>query len=144
MSKFGSLAADVSAPFRVEIIDPVTDKPITDKDGNPAWIAVWSTDSPRAREFNKARRKDLQLRVMRSRTGRVEADDALESNIATCAALTDSWYLVDPATCEKIDVECTAENAAELYSEPGLFWLFVQPFSAAGDMANFMQRGSKP
>ena len=31
MSKFGSLAADVSAPFKVELIDPTTDDVIRDK-----------------------------------------------------------------------------------------------------------------
>lgn len=142
-NKFGSLAADVSKPYRVELIDPVTEEVIRDKDGTAAYIDVWSMDSELARQHGKKKRKDLNLRIKQARNGKVEPDDALEENIALCAVLTDSWYLVDPVTLAQIDVVCTPENAADLYSPPGMGWLFMQPFSAASNAANFLPTRSK-
>ncbi len=143
-NKFGSLAADVSAPFKVELIDPATDEVIRDAAGKAAYIAVWSADSEKGRAFDKGKRKELMLRVRQSRTGKVDQDDALEQNIAKCAVLTDGWYLVDRVTGEAIDVPCTPENAADLYSPPGMGWIFVQPWVAANDAANFLPKPSKP
>lgn len=143
-NKFASLAADVSKPFRVELIDPVTEEVIRDKDGKAAYIEVWASDGEKGRAFDKADRKALMLRVKQSRNGKVDPDDALEKNIAKCAALTAGWYLVDRLTLEPIDVPCTAENAADLYSPPGMGWIFVQPWVAANDVANFLPKPSKP
>jgi hypothetical protein len=143
MSKFGNLAANVSVPFKVELIDPTTEDVIRDKAGNVAYISIWSADSDKAREIDKADRKELALRIKRSRTGKVEQDDALEKNIAKCAMLTDDWYLVDRLTREPIDVPCTTENAADLYSPPGMGWIFIQPWVAANDAANFLPKPSK-
>ncbi|WP_158669510.1 hypothetical protein [Bradyrhizobium guangdongense] len=158
MNKFASLAADVSKPFRVELIDPVTEEVIrdnsksvvdpTDPDGlrmvgKAAYIEIWAADGEKGRAFDKADRKALMLRIKQARNGKVEPDDALEKNIAKCAALTASWYLVDRLTGEPIDVPCTVENAADLYSPPGMGWIFVQPWVAANDVANFLPRPSK-
>lgn len=142
-NKFGNLAADVSKPFVVELINPATEDVIRDKSGKAAFIAVWSADSERGRAFEKAKRKDLMLRIKKSRTGKVDPDDALEENIAKCAALTESWYLVDIVTGDPIDVPCTPEDAADLYSPPGMGWLFVQPWVGANDAANFLPKPSK-
>lgn len=142
-SKFGSLAADVSAPFKVELIDPATEEVIRDKQGTAAHIMVWSADSERGRAFDKTKRKELMLRIRQSRTGKVEQDDQLELNIAKCAVLTDGWYLVDRLTGDPIDVPCTVDNAADLYSPPGMGWIFLQPWVAANDAANFLPKPSK-
>ncbi len=141
--KFGNLAADVSKPFVVELIDPSTEEVIRDATGKAAFIAVWSADSDQGRKYDKAKRKDLMLRIKKSRTGKVDPDDALEENIAKLAVLTDSWHLVDRVTGEVIDVPCTPENAADLYSPPGMGWLFVQPWVGANDAANFLPKPSK-
>ncbi|MBN9007240.1 MAG: hypothetical protein J0H40_17720 [Rhizobiales bacterium] len=143
MGKFGSLAAPLAEVYRVEIIYPKTDKVICDKDGNPAWIDVLPSDGEAGRAFDKEERTASFRRARRSRSGVDESVDQLELNIAKCAALTKDWYLVDPETKEKIDVPCTAENAKELYSSPGMNWLFVQPFTAAHDPANFMKSSAK-
>lgn len=142
-NKFASLVADVSKPFRVEIIDPATEDVIRDKDGNPFYIDIWASDGVQGRAYDKAKRKDLALRVKQSRTGKVEQDDALEANIAKCAALTAGWYLVDRLTGEVIDVPCTPENAVDLYSPPGMGWLFIQPWVGSNDTANFLPKPSK-
>ncbi len=144
MSKFGSLVADVSAPFKVNIIDPITDQPIVDSSGKACFISVWASDSSRSRAYEKQRRKDLLLRVKQSRNGQIEPDDMLEQNIAKCAHLVDSWYLVDRISGEVIDVPCTPENAADLLSEPGAGWLFLQVWVEANSAANFLQKPSQP
>lgn len=143
-NKFASLVADVSKPFVVELIDPSTEEVIRDKDGKAAFIAVWAADGEQGRNFDKQKRKDLILRIRKSRTGKIEPDDQLEENIAKCCALTHSWYLVDRLTGEPIEVDCTPENAADLYGPPGMGWIFVQPWVAANDAANFLPKPSKP
>lgn len=143
MNKFASLAADVSRPFRVELIDPVTEEVIRDKEGKVAYIDVWSTDGPQAREHGKSKRKELNLRIKQSRNGKVEPNDQLEENIALVATLTNSWYLVDRVTGEPIDVTCTPENAADLYSPPGMGWIFQQVFVEASSTANFLPKPLK-
>jgi hypothetical protein len=142
-SKFGALAADVAHTFKVELIDAVTDKPIKDKHGKIAYIEVLSTDSPEGLKFDKEQRAVFRRKALRSRNGRVEGEDQLEENINKCAVLTKSWHLVDPNTLEPMDVPCTAENAVELYSAPGMNWLFIQPWTAAMDPANFIKRSAK-
>jgi predicted transcriptional regulator len=144
MNKFASLQADVSKPFRVFLIDPVTEDFITTEGGEKAYIDVWAADSERGRAFDKSKRKELMLRIKQSRTGKVDPDDALEENIAKCVALTDGWFLVDPATRQIIDVVCNEANAADLYSPPGMGWLFIQPWMEANKPANFLPKRSPP
>lgn len=143
MSKFASLAADVSKPYRVELIDPVTEEVITDKSGKVAYVDMWSTDGPQARQYGKAKRKELGSRIRASRNGKVEQDDPLEENMALAAFLTAGWYLVDRMTGEQIDVPCTAEDAADLYSPPGMGWIFTQAFVGSSSAANFLPRPPK-
>jgi hypothetical protein len=144
MGKFGSLAAPPADIFRVEIIHAKTDMLLRDKDGNVAWIEVESSDSEAGRAFDKEERAVSFRRARRSRNGIDDSVDQLEQNIAKTAALTRNWYLVDPETREKLDVPCTAENAKELYSAVGMNWLFVQPFTASHNAANFMSSSAKP
>jgi hypothetical protein len=140
-SKFAALAADVTTPYRVELRDPRTDMVLRDPDGDAAYIEVLSTDSERAREFEKGKRRDLRQRIMRSRTGAIDASDQIEDNIALLALLTIGWHLVD-LRGEVIDLPCTPENAAELYSEPGLAYVFNAVWFAANSVANFLPAGS--
>jgi hypothetical protein len=145
MSKFGNLTkTEVAKPYRVELIDPVTNEVIVDKAGRKAFIDVYSTDSEKARGYDKAKRKDLMLRIRQSRTGVVEPDDALEENIAKCSVLTAAWHLVDPVTREPLKVDCSPEDAADLYSPPGMAWLFLQPWVAANHAANFLPPRPRP
>ncbi|MEO3386005.1 hypothetical protein [Mesorhizobium sp. CAU 1741] len=142
-SKFGGLAAKVSDTYRVEIIDPISDAILSDKHGNPAYIDVLSMDSDAARAFDTDARKRAFRAARKSRTGMPDDIDQREENQQKLAKLTKGWHLVDPTTCEVLDVECTPANALELYSEPGMSWLFVQVFAEASNAGNFMTRGSK-
>jgi hypothetical protein len=142
MSKFGNLAANVSEAFRVPIIDALTDEVLRDKDGREAYIEVLAADSVEGRAFDRERTQVYRKKAARTRGG-VPDVDQFEENAAKCAALTKGWYLVDPITKEPIDVACNRQNALELYTEPGMHWLFVQPWVAANDAANFIKSSSK-
>lgn len=139
MSKFGALVANVDQPFKHEIISPVTGSVLRDKHGVVAFIEVYSIDSPSVRQIDKERRA---AQGRQARAGDFELPDNLEDNFARCAAVTKSWHLVDPASLDPLDVPCTRENALELYSEPGLNWLFVQAWLTVNRTANFMKRPS--
>jgi hypothetical protein len=142
MSKFGSLAARVSETFHVELIDPVTQEAIRDQAGNAAFIEVLSADSEEGRAFDRERAVVFRKQAARTRSAALETIDQFEENIAKCARLTRGWHLVDPATQDVLDVKFSRENARELYSEPGMNWLFMQVWVAANDAANFMRRSS--
>lgn len=138
MSKFGSLAPS-DKPFRVELLDD--GKPIKDKNGNVAYIDVYSSDGMIGRKFDKDERASALDAARKGQT--VDAFDPFERNIAKCAALTASWYLVDPDTQEPLDVPFSIENAKELYSLPLTTWIFVQPWGAANNHSNFIKRSAK-
>lgn len=144
-NKFGSLTATAAAveTFRVEIIDTVTDAALKDKNGVAAYIEVLAADGDVGRAFDKEQRAVMFRKARKSRTGMVEDDDQLEQNIAKCARLTKSWYLVDPVTREPLNVPCTEENAGELYRAPNMGWFFMQPWTAANNPANFIRRSAK-
>ncbi len=142
MSKFAALAANVADTYRVEIIDEITDEVLKDKDGNPAYIDVLSTDSDAGREFDRELRAKQRRSAMKSRNGMPDDSDPLEENQRKLARLTKGWHLVDPNTREVIDVPCTPSNALELYSEKGTNWIFVQAWVGATKAANFMKRTS--
>lgn len=142
-SKFAALAADVSDTYRVEIIDQVTDDILRDKEGKACYIDVLSTDSAVGRAFDADARKRTFRSARKSRTGMPDDIDQLEENQQKLAKLTRGWYLVDPSTREQIDVECSPENAFELYSEAGMNWLYIQVWAGAANAGNFMKRPSK-
>lgn len=140
MSKFGGLKANVEQTFKQEIISPLTGDVLRDAKGVASFIEVYSADGTIGRKFDKENRA-AQMR--QARVGDIDPVDPLDINVKKCAVLTKDWYLIDPVTLDPLDVKCTPENALECYSDPGLNWLFVQPWLAANKTANFMQRPSK-
>jgi hypothetical protein len=134
--KFGALAPS-DKPFRVHI--KLDGKPISDKNGNPFYIDVYSEDGAIGRRFDKEQR-DRALSYARDG---LEQPNQMEVNIAKCAALTAAWHLVDPETLEPINVDCTVENAKELYSLPLTTWVWVQPWAAANNHINFIKHSAK-
>jgi hypothetical protein len=143
MSKFGALSANVAETFKVELIDPGTDLPIVDKQGNTAFVEVLSGDSEVGREFDKQRRKQQMMRAMRGRNQMLAQEDPLDENQAKLARLTRSWHLVEPGTGELVDLPCNEQTALELYSDGGAQWLYRQVFLGANEVANFIKRPLK-
>lgn len=139
-SKFAALAANVSTPFSVELLHPVTDEPIKDKAGKAAFIEILSVDSPEGRAFDAIERKRLTEKAVKGRAG--DLPDQLDQNQLKAAKLTRKWHLVDPTTGEVLDVPCSEANARELYAEPGMSWLFSQVWVGATNTGNFMKKTS--
>jgi hypothetical protein len=138
-SKFGGLSASVADTFKMPIISPVTDQPLKDKSGKEAFLELASADSEIGRKIARERQAAMTQRALRGRA--IAQDDPTEQNIALIAALTRSWYLVD-LDGKQIDVPFSLENATELYSDPGMAWLYRQAFVAANEVANFIKRSS--
>lgn len=139
MSKFSALAANVAEPHRVELIDPITEDILRDKNGNAAYIDVLSMESEAGRAFDAEQRKRAFRSARKSRTGTPDDIDPREENQQKLARLTKGWHLVDPSTREPIEVPCTPQNALELYSGSGLDWLFRQVLVEASNAGNFMK-----
>jgi hypothetical protein len=144
MSKFGSLADDVTAPFRVMLIDPATDLPLKDEDGKEAFIDVLSAQSEIGRKYDKEQRAQFQRRAMRGRNQQIVEDDQLEQNIAKLSRMTVAWYLVDPSTKKPIDVPLSVDTAAEFYVLPLAWPFYMQAWLGANEAANFIKSSPKP
>jgi hypothetical protein len=141
MAKFGSLSGSAEEPFRVVLLDPSTDQPIVDVNGQSAYVDVLCAQSDAGREYDRER-NSAQLR--KAARGRASFDDDLfEANVAKLSRLTVGWHLVDPVNRAPLDVPCSEENSAEFYRQKLCYSFFQQVFAAAHDTGNFLMRSSK-
>lgn len=149
MGKFDALALEVDKPSRMTIIDPVSGQPLKTKPKTPgespqeAFIEVYSGDSKIAREHYRQtgqKRLDAMARRRKRIAGSIEEIEA--SDLDLLVKLTAGWFLVAPDG-EPVDVPFTAENARELYAEPGMAWLRDQVDEFAGERANFSKASPK-
>lgn len=139
MSKFGGLAANVTAPSRMTIIYPVTGKPIVDENGKQAYIDLMSQDSAAGRQLAKDRAAEQVKRLSRSGLGG-EIDDVVDEQVETLAALTTGWYLVDPITQEPLDIVFAGpDSAREVFSSPEVQWIRRAAYLHVLNTGNFMQ-----
>ena len=143
-SKFDALKADSRQPARMVIIEPSTERPMTDADGVEAYIDLLGPDSEAALKVDRAN-NTATVRKLRSGRNRLkgEDEDFIKDQGEKLAAVTVGWHLIDPATGEKLDVPCTRENASELYADPDLGWLRRQAWGHHNAEANFIKRSSK-
>lgn len=138
--KFDALAAEVDVPFKVILIDPLTDAPIEDNQGQKAFIEVLSADSTEGQLFDKEGRRVTNTRLMAGRKEAVANEDAVETNKRKTARLTKSWHLVDPVSREAIDVPCNQANALELYMSNRTHHVWQQVWMGAIEPGNFIKR----
>jgi len=137
-SKFAGLAVNVGAPSRMVIINPMTDKPLADKNGKEAYIDLLSADNPEASKIDRAQTLAFKQQM---RSGRFRDDDPIEEQVAKLQALTAGWYLVD-LDGNPIDVPFSADAAKELYAAHEMAWLRRQAWVYVNDVANFTKRSS--
>lgn len=136
MSKFGGLAANVTAPSRMTIIHPATGRPIVDEAGKEAYIDLMSQDSASARQRVKDKAAEQANRV----GSPDEVADVVDEQIDMLAVLTAGWHLVDPATRKPIEFPFAGqESARELFSAPELQWLRRAAYVHVVNTGNFMQ-----
>jgi hypothetical protein len=137
---FDGLAAEVDVPFKVTLIDALTDTPIEDAQGNKSFIEVLSVDSTEGQLFDKEGRRVTNTRLMSGRKEAVANEDSVETNKRKTARLTKSWYLVDPSTKEEIKVPCTQANALLLYMSNRTHHIWQQVWMGAIEPGNFIKR----
>lgn len=142
--KFAALKGQATLPSRMIIIDPITEKPIVDKQGNEAFIDMLGPDSDQALKIDRAN-NTAAVRKMRSGRNRQnpEDEDFIKDQVEKLSAVTVAWYLIDPATQEPLDVPFSKENASELYADRDLGWLRRQAWGHHNAEANFIMRSSK-
>lgn len=136
MSKFSGMALAVDKPSRMTIVHPATLQPIVNGDGEVAYVDVFSMDSELAR---KHRRSSTQVRIdqaSKSGRARLNAGQLESEEVDILADLTAGWRLISLDGSD-IDIECTAQNARDLYGDPGTAWLFEQVNEFARSRENF-------
>lgn len=144
-SKFGGLAANVTAPSRMTIVHPATGEPIYDTDGKPAYIDLLSQDSAPGRAIAKKQSAAQLKRAVKAGNIDVDTDaDPVDDQIDILAALTRGWYLVDPSTGGPIDYAFDGvASARELFAADELHWLRRQAYVWVINQGNFMPPSRK-
>ncbi len=128
--KFSGLATS-DAPGRMTVIHPVTNDPLTlNSTGEECWIEAYPSQSKRGSEIDR----ELTTKVLRKRVQRMSAKDIDENVVAKLGMLTTGWKLA-LLNGEPLDVECTPENATELYTD--VRWLRDQISTFVNDLGNF-------
>lgn len=118
-------------PDRMTIINPITGEPLVRSDtGEECWIQTYAAQSKRGSEIDR----ELTNKAMRKRIQRMTGKDVDENVIAKLGMLTTGWSLA-LLNGEPLDVECTPENATELYTD--IRWLRDQVSAFVNDLGNF-------
>jgi hypothetical protein len=140
-SQFAGLAANISEPFRMTIINPLSDDVLRDSEGQEAYVEFMSADSEAGRKIDRL--QSLQaVRKLRSGRNLMDEEDLTEAQIDKLVALTVAWYLVD-LDGRAIDVPYSVENARELWRAAELAWLRRQAWVFVNTAGNFIKRPPK-
>jgi hypothetical protein len=141
MSKFAGLGLAVEKPGRMPIIHPVTRQPLVDKDGAPAYIDLYSSDSEIARKHNQAVSRRRLSTAGRGSRIRITPEELEADQIELLVALTVGWRLLtlDGAP---LDIPFSPAEARDLYGSQEAAWLREQIDEFAGDRANFSKASS--
>ncbi len=130
-------AVNVEAPERCIILHPTNGEPIYDKDGQPMFVALFSHDSPRARDYN---RETLNRRLARRNKSNLSAEELEAETVGLLVALVADWHLVNVTTREPITMPCNPANARTLFNEPALQWLREQVSEFVQERRNFLPK----
>lgn len=130
---FESLEIPVDQPARVNLVHPVSKKPLG------AWISVYSIESPVAQAFQREiidRRLREKVRTVSAETVELETSEML-------ARLTVDWSLAD-LRGNPLSIPFSFENALALYRNPRLAWIRSQVNEFVSDLGNFLPETLKP
>lgn len=133
MSKFSGMALPVDKPARMTIVHPINRQPLRDKDGNEAYIELYSGDSDAARKHERsvARRRLAMRGRLKLTPEEIEAE-----GVELLSAITAGWRLA-ALDGSPLDVPFTPDNARELYSDNAMSWLREQVNEFTADRGNF-------
>lgn len=137
MIDFSQISISVEKPARVLLVHPGTRAPLICADGEQAYIDVVSEDSDRAQA---AQRETYDRRVKVGKPSTSPAEDLEQTEISSIVASTTGWKLNFSLRKggEPIDIPFTEENARQVYSSPGMAWIFAQVNAFRKDRANFV------
>lgn len=116
----------------MSILHPVTKRPVLDSAGQPAFIALLPFESPAGRALDRKQQDDG---LKRGRPGTREENEA--AFVEKLVAITKGWHLVNLATTEPMDVDCTSDMARAVYSDDSFLWLKSQVIVHSADLGNF-------
>ena len=147
MSKFGSLAVNVSTAVKMPIILPGHIEPATDAQGRQAYIEFLPWDSEPGRALDRKRQVEGARKVVQPRSRAevlkdLENEDAAQEQAERLSVLAAGWHLVG-ADKEVIELPFNAANARDLFTEPETAWLRRQAWVFVTSEANFMKGSSK-
>lgn len=131
--KFSALKLPTETPSKLVFSHPVTGLPLADKDGNPAFMMVLSTDSKVSKDFDREVLDRRISRKLRPTSADMEAENLMKA--AKLVSAVPTWHLVDPGTLEPVNEPCTEANAMELFSECP--WMLEQVLEHSMNRANF-------
>lgn len=144
---------ELETPKRVELRDPVTNDPIFDETGAPAFVMVYSAQSKifKRRAFKLEGRLKSKARRQGKGDLTFEEQNALEAQIYA-AAFGDEWNIVRRANgkAKKIDAPCTQENAAKWVEANPLYKPQINAVTddieafLNGEEGNFTKEASPP
>lgn len=138
MSKFSGFGIPVDESSRLYLMHPYTGQPLRDSETKEqAWIDLFSVYSKIGRAHDRA----MLDKNIRRGNRRLTAEEFEADELEKLSKLTKAWFLVLP-NGSAIDVECTQDNARELYAWPDAVWLVEQIRAFIADLGNFRQGAS--
>lgn len=132
--KFSGLGLAVDAPTRMTILHPVTRAPLIITGTDPpeaASIDLLSVNSVAGRKHDRA----VTDRLIKMRGRRPTAEEMDSDTTEKLATLTRGWQLAT-LDGEPIEIDCTHQNARDLYGMPEAAWLREQVAEFVVDVGN--------
>lgn len=122
-----ALAEEIEIPRRVELIEPLTGKPIIDVNGHPAFVTLYSANSNTFQERAfKTQAKSRQIQRKSGTELNYDMEKYYEAQIYA-DAFAGEWHVVKKnkadGTWHPIDAPCTRENAVN--------WVLANPLYRA-------------
>ncbi len=130
-------------PVWMTLENPNTFEPLTDPNGKPMRVSVWSVDSEAVRAAEKRIANDMLERASRVRGGRfkMDADSTERYARARFIARIAGW---ENLVLGGQEFACTEENKAKLYDRRELGPVRRQIEAFFGDEGNFLPTTESP
>lgn len=143
MTDFLDDFAGYDTPHRLILKHPATNEPMPDKDGEAAYVDIYSPRSVKAEEYQKARYQELVKDAKKNNKKPPTYEEAKAKDGAFYAAMTAGAFFVKPSTgVGQRDPDTAA--LIEIYSNPHAQWIIAQMNEAMADDTLFLTGTSSP
>ena len=139
-TKFSGLGLAVDTPTRMTILHPVTRAPLAIAGVDPpehAYIDLLSANSSTGRKHDRV----VTDRLIKMRGRRPSAEEIDSDTTDKLAMLTKGWRLAS-LDGDELVIDCTFQNARELYNLPEAAWLREQIAEFVVDAGNLTKADS--